>query len=304
MRGGSGTLRARIGTIKARLGGSELTRIGSFWVSENLCNSARFDDAPMAHHNNFIPILACKSQIVSDKNQRHPPARTKFAQKVKDFFLSRHVQSGCWFVGDKDRRRRIQCSRNGNALTHATGEFMRIGSGDSLGKTDFAQTLPDPLATFTLRKTLPGNNLISASLSRRQGSEGVLRKPDNALATKVLEGPRVAHDVVFTSLQGDASLSAKRMRGKGTDRAGKHGFACTRLTNDHQGMTCTRLNRHVIDEAAAISSPDTDTRGHQTHIVSRHERTSCLSLHQSPAMLIAVAVMMMARPGITQAAGF
>ena len=241
---------------------------------------------------------------MSDENQRHSPDRTKITQKVKDFFLSRHIQSGCWFVGDEDSGRRIQCGRNGDALTHTTGEFMRIRSGDSLGKTDLTQTLPNPLATVTLRKALPGDDLISASLSRRQGREGVLRKPDNALATKVLESSRIANNVVFASLQGDAPLSAKRMRGKGTDRAGKHGFACARFPDDHQGVTCTGTNRHVVDEATAIGSPDTDTRGHQTLIVSRHERTSCLSLHQSPAMLIAVAVIMIARPGITQAAGF
>ena len=241
---------------------------------------------------------------MSDENQCHSPDRTKIAQKIKNFLLSRHVQSRCWFVGNKDRGRRIQCSRNGDALTHTTGEFMRICSGDSLRKSDLTQTLSDPLVTFPLRKALPGDDLISTSLSRRQGREGVLRKPDDALATKVLESSRVANNIVFASLQGDAPLSAKRMRRKGTDRAGKHGFTCARFPDDHQGVPRTGTNRHVVDEATAIGSPDTDTRGHQTLIVSRHERTSCLSLHQSPAMLIAVAVIMIARPGITQAAGF
>ena len=94
--------RTGIWTIQSRLGGCELTSVVVFGVSKYFLNASRFDNLPVAHHNHFIAVFACQSKIVSDQDEGHRSAFTQFTQKIKNFLLSRHIQSSCRLIRNEN----------------------------------------------------------------------------------------------------------------------------------------------------------------------------------------------------------
>jgi hypothetical protein len=89
----------------------------------------RFNDLTGIHHRDEIGHLRHHTHIVRHQQQGHPVLTLQLSEEVEDLGLDRHVESGRRLVSDEQPRPASDRCGNHDALSHPSGELVRVVTG-------------------------------------------------------------------------------------------------------------------------------------------------------------------------------
>ena len=186
---------------------------------------------------------------------------------------------------------------------------MRVRASDTCVEADIGQELTRTLGALGAPAGARRRDLLAARERRRERRERILRQPDDASPALLLQTPLIRRQVEGLSFQRHRSTGDKRRRGQCAQRPREHRLSRAGLAHDDEGATGSCTHADVVDDHGSGAVGDAHMRGHEalsgfTCRRGAHRSRSLRSANQSPAMLIAVAVTMIARPAATDAAGF
>nr|WP_272268838.1 hypothetical protein [Rhodococcus sp. Rp3] len=87
---------------------------------------ADLDDSAAVHHSYSVADVTDRGQAVPDEQVGQIELALKLFEKVEDLRLDRDVERGYRFVAHDEAWTGRKCSGNGNSLSLATGEFVRV----------------------------------------------------------------------------------------------------------------------------------------------------------------------------------
>ena len=135
-RAGFGGQQAADGAINARCGIHEFPCVGVLRLAEELGGRVLFDDFAVFHHQDAAAILGGKTEIMGDQDGAHLTVADEAGDQIHDDFLGGDIQAGGGFIGDQEARVTGKRDGDDDALTHAAGEFERIGVVAGFGIAD------------------------------------------------------------------------------------------------------------------------------------------------------------------------
>ncbi len=110
-------------------------RIGMFRVLQ-IGGWKLFHHAPRIHDEHPVAEGRDEAQVVRDKDQPHAALTHQLVENIQHLQLHRDVECRCRLVGDQELRAADQHHGDHDALTHATGNLVRIEIEDTFGIAD------------------------------------------------------------------------------------------------------------------------------------------------------------------------
>ena len=87
----------------------------------------RLHHVALFHHHHAVAIGGGKTEVVRDQDGRHAAFARELDDEIHHRLLRGDVEAGGRLVGDQQLRAAGERQRDHHALTHAAGEFERIG---------------------------------------------------------------------------------------------------------------------------------------------------------------------------------
>ena len=131
--------RARAGSIDPRLRVSQSFRVLVARRHQHLVDWPVFDDLAVFHDDDVVAELPRERQVVGDQHERHATVVAQARQQRQDVALRRDVQGGRRLVGDEHPRLGVKGGRDGDALTHAARQLVRVRAGDARVEADLCE---------------------------------------------------------------------------------------------------------------------------------------------------------------------
>src|SRR5580704_12789288 len=107
--------------------------VGMSWRGEHVRGWANLSDTPCVEDEDAIGEVCEESGIVGDQNNREPEFFLKGPEEMQNFLLLGGVEGRRRFIGNDQGRAASDGLRDEHALTLASTQFMRIGTGNALG---------------------------------------------------------------------------------------------------------------------------------------------------------------------------
>ena len=98
---------------------------------QHLVDWSLFDDLAVFHDDDVVAELPRERQVVGDQHERHAAVVAQARQQRQDVALRRDVQGGRRLVGDEHPGLGVEGGRDGDALTHAARQLVRVQAGDA-----------------------------------------------------------------------------------------------------------------------------------------------------------------------------
>ena len=190
---------------------------------------------------------------MGDEHHRHVPLLLEALEQVEDLGLHGHVERGRGLVGDQELGAARQRDGDDHALPHAAGQLVRVllQPAGGLGHADRSQQLDGRAIRFLLADVeVVAQRLgdLATDLDHRvQRGHRVLKHHSD------LGSPVRAHVAVVEADEVDAvedhPAGADRVAlgQQPHDRAGQHGLARARLTDDADRAAPSQGERHLVD---------------------------------------------------------
>jgi hypothetical protein len=139
------------GEVEIRHRVEQHARIGMARRAEQFLGRRDLDQAAEIHDADPRRHVAHDREVVADEQVGKPELLLEVAHQVEDLRLHRYVERRGRLVADDELRLRRQRTGDGDALTLAAGEFVRILSAVSRVEPDQAQKLADARCAITAR---------------------------------------------------------------------------------------------------------------------------------------------------------
>jgi hypothetical protein len=97
-------------------------------IGEQALRRRGLDDDTGVHHRHAVGHARDHAKIVRDQNHAHAAVARNPAQELKDLGLHGHVKRRRWLVREQEPGRARDRHRDDNALAHADGHFVGIGT--------------------------------------------------------------------------------------------------------------------------------------------------------------------------------
>ena len=143
---------------------------------QQLGGRAFLHQAPGVHHAEPIAQIGMHRQVMGDEQQRGADLALDFADHRQHVLLHDHVQRRGRLIRDDEIRAAYRGQRDGHALPHPAGQFVRIGV-QYLGR----QMQPLQMGSHTMAR----NSGIGLAICRKAKSMNVWRTRRNGFSTLI-----------------------------------------------------------------------------------------------------------------------
>ena len=223
---------------------------------ENLFGRAELNGATGVHNHDLVGHVGDNTQVVGNHDDGVTVLLLHLLHELNDLSLDGNVQSGRRLVGNQDVRIAGKSHSDHDALTHTTGELVRVlvDALLGLGNTHEIQKLGGALKRLLLGvatvQTKALAHLLADLVDRVEGGHRILEDHRDIVTANVLhlflghlkDGAAAIANVAALDL-------SRRHRDKTHDGHGGHGLTGTGLTDDTQGLATIERVRHTIDSA-------------------------------------------------------
>ena len=214
-------------------------------VSEQFLSGSLLDDLTGVHDGDVVGNLCDKSQVVGHEDHCESQLLTQLVEQVDDLLLNGNVQCGGRFISNDELRVTSQCHSDQNALTLATGEFVRVGLEGTLGIQ--AHQLKEFLCAAGSAAL---GQLLHLCLDEHGGverGESILVDHCHLVAQKRTTLFMLHLQQVLTfveDLTGDLCLRVNEAH----NGQCRNGLTTSGLTDEAHGLAAAHLEGHVIDD--------------------------------------------------------
>src|SRR5208282_5272610 len=208
------------------------------------------NDLALIHHRNPGREIAHDRHGVRDKQISEPEIALQLLQQIHDLRADADVESGNRFVGDDELRTQRKCAGYANALTLASGKFVRItGHGGFIhahGTQKFAHALAAGIAAEAFVHDLSvenqglGDHVLHA-VARVERAERVL-EDDLQVAAKTAQFGAVRLQQI-DAIENDGARSGLD---EAEDEPSKRALAGAGFTNQAKSFAFLDVEGHII----------------------------------------------------------
>lgn len=235
--------------------------VGVARVAEEFGGGGGLDDAAGIHDVDDFAVLGDDGEVVGDEDAGGAEVALAILHEVEDLLLDGDVESGGGFVGDEEFGLGDEGHGDHDALTHAAGEFVRVGLdaifgiGDADGIEGFdgeGEGVAEAHAFVDFERL---GELFGDLQVGIQAGHGILKDHGDAVAAdfaELLLGKLEEVDVVEEGLA--TFDSARRLRDEAEEGVTGNGLAGTGFADDADGLAFLDAERDVlggVDDAIA-----------------------------------------------------
>ena len=97
-------------------------------IFKEIHRGSAFNNAPVVHDDYRLCHIGDDTQIMRDQQQCHFEFRLQVTDQIQYLRLDRHIESGCWLIGDQQGRTADQRHRNHGSLTQPSRQLEGVGA--------------------------------------------------------------------------------------------------------------------------------------------------------------------------------
>ena len=221
----------------------------------HVLHRADFGDAAGIHHSDPIAGLGDHTHVVSHQHHRGAVIAPEAFDQGNDLRLHGDIKRGGRLIRDDQFGLGANRERDDDALTHAAGEFMRIGVDAFFGRgnADFGKQIDRALACRGSRKIeVRGDGfhqLIADAIERIEAGQRVLEDHADAFSPNASQLFRRERVDPQTRQRNFTAGNTARPIDQADDRQTGNGFAGAGFADHAQHFTARDLKGNAVDRA-------------------------------------------------------
>src|SRR5258706_2332570 len=227
--------------------GQQLLRVGVLRVPIDVVRIGDLDDLAFVHDHHLVGHVFHHRQVVRNEDIAHVVLVLQILQQVQDLRLDRYVEGRYRLVADEDLRLHGETTGDGDPLSLAARELVRILEERNLREPHLVEQLVHPVAALALARAyavhLQGlHQELADGEARIERSIGILEHDLDAALVQHHLFRRDGQQVLAVE-QGFAARFPAQAQHRQRDRR----LARTRFTAYAQGLSPRDLERNVFD---------------------------------------------------------